>query len=147
MAGEMEQLFSVVGRVYVILRRETNRMIDVEWTITNAEYAREVIRLARATRVDELIELANRIEDTHPLLPRSLSDLRLIYCVSGKSGPFLPAFSLHRPTMRLEIVQDWPRSPTRLATIAQVRQAPRIKRVEVIPPTLSDAPKYVQSLR
>lgn len=93
MAGEMEQLFSVVGRVYVMLRRETNRMIDVEWTISNAEYAREVIRLARTTGVDELIELANRIEDTHPLLPR-------------------------------------------------------IKRVEVIAPTVSfDEPKYVQSLR
>jgi len=26
--------------------------------------------------------------------------------------------------MRLEIVQDWPRSPTQLATITQVRQAP-----------------------
>lgn len=70
MAGEMEQLFSVVGRVYVMLRRETNRMIDVEWTIANAEYAREVVRLARTTGVDELIELANRIEDPHPLLPR-----------------------------------------------------------------------------
>ena len=70
MAGEMEQLFSVVGRVYVMLRRETNRMIDVEWTITNAQYAREVIRLARETEVEELMELANRIEDTHPLLPR-----------------------------------------------------------------------------
>jgi len=93
MAGEMEQLFSVVGRVYVMLRRETNRMIDVEWAITNADYAREVIELARTTGVDELIELADRIEDTHPLLPR-------------------------------------------------------IKRVEVIPPTvLFDAPKYVQSLR
>ena len=70
MAGEMEQLFAVVGRVYVMLRRETNRMIDVEWTIANAEYAREVISLARNTQVDELIELADRIEDTHPLLPR-----------------------------------------------------------------------------
>ncbi len=71
MAGEMEQLFSVVGRVYVMLRRETNRMIDVEWTIANAEYAREVVRLARTTGVDELIKLAKRIEDTHPLLPRN----------------------------------------------------------------------------
>lgn len=70
MAGEMEQLFSVVGRVYVMLRRETNRMIDVEWTIADAQYAREVIRLARATNVGELMDLANRIEDTHPLLPR-----------------------------------------------------------------------------
>ena len=57
-------------------------------------------------------------------IPGSLSDLRLIYCAGGKSGPFLPDFSLHRPTMRLEIVQNCPRSPTRLATIAQVRQAP-----------------------
>lgn len=70
MAGEMEQLFAVVGRVYVMLRRETNRMIDVEWAITNAEYAREVINLARNTQVDELVELADRIEDTHPLFPR-----------------------------------------------------------------------------
>lgn len=93
MAGEMEQLFAVVGRVYVMLRRETNRMIDVEWTIVNADYAREVISLARNTEVVELAELADRIEDTHPLLPR-------------------------------------------------------IKRVEVIPPTvLFDAPKYIQSLR
>ena len=70
MAGEMEQLFSVVGRVYVMLRRETNRMIDVEWAIANADYAREVIKLARTTQVNELIQLAARIEDTHPLLPR-----------------------------------------------------------------------------
>jgi hypothetical protein len=64
--------------------------------------------------------------------PRSLSDLRLIDSPSGKSGPFwltpklaggadnipgsfLPDFSLHSPTMRLEIVQNCPRSPTRLA--------------------------------
>lgn len=53
-----------------MLRRTTNRMIDVEWMIANAEYAREVIRLARETNVEELVELAGRIEDTHPLLPR-----------------------------------------------------------------------------
>ncbi len=58
--------------------------------------------------------------------PRSLSDLRLIYCASGKNGPYFPVFLLHRPTMRLKNVKICPRSPTRLATIAQVRQAPRI---------------------
>ncbi|MDH2917539.1 MAG: hypothetical protein PXX77_11775 [Gallionella sp.] len=70
MAGEMEQLFAVTGRICVMLRRETNRMIDVEWAITNAQYAREVVRLARDTNVAELIELADRIEAAHPLLPR-----------------------------------------------------------------------------
>ena len=128
-------------------------------------------------------------------LSSSLSDLRLIYCAGGKSGPFLacaetrklvltcaetsklvlacaetgklvltcaetsklvlacaetgklvlacaetgklvlacaetsklvfPDFSLHGPAMRLEIVKNCPRSPTRLATVAQVRQAAR----------------------
>jgi hypothetical protein len=53
----------------------------------------------------------------------SLSDLRLIYCASGRNGPYLPAFSLHRTTMRLEIGQICPRFPTWLVTIAQVRQA------------------------
>jgi hypothetical protein len=70
MASEMEQLFAITGRVCVMLRRETNRMVDVEWAIANAEYARKVIELARATNVGELSALADRIEDTHPLLPR-----------------------------------------------------------------------------
>jgi hypothetical protein len=69
MPGEMERLFSAAGRVYVLLRRETNRMIDVEWVIANAAYAREVVQQARATGVQELMELAERIEQTHPLLP------------------------------------------------------------------------------
>lgn len=74
MAGEMEKLFSLAGRVYVLLRRETNRMIDVEWVTVNAEYAREVISLARATGLQELEELAGRIEVTHPLLPAEKQD-------------------------------------------------------------------------
>ncbi len=68
MSGEMEKLFSTAGRVYVLLRRETNRMIDVEWVSMDAGYAREVIHLARATGLPELLELADRIEEIHPLL-------------------------------------------------------------------------------
>lgn len=37
MAGEMEILFSLAGRIYVLLRRESNRMIGVEWLIENAD--------------------------------------------------------------------------------------------------------------
>jgi len=40
-------------------------------------------------------------------------------------GPDPPDFSLHRPPMRLKIGRTCPRSPTRRATSAQVRQAPR----------------------
>ena len=57
--------------------------------------------------------------------PRNLSDLRPIYCAGGKSGPLFPGFSWPRPTMRPEIGKNGPRSPSRLTTIAQVRQAPR----------------------
>ena len=54
--------------------------------------------------------------------PSSPSDLRLICCASGRSGPYSPVSSLHRTTMRLENERILPRFPTRLATIAQVRQ-------------------------
>jgi len=71
MPGEMEKMFSAAGRVYVLLRRETNRMIDVEWVSADADYAREVIHLARATALPELLELADRIEEIHPLLQQA----------------------------------------------------------------------------
>ena len=41
-----------------------------------------------------------------------------------ESGPYPAVFSLHSTTMRLKTDRICPRSPTRLATIAQVRQAP-----------------------
>ena len=45
-----------------------------------------------------------------------------------QSGPYPAAFSLHSTTMRLKTDRICPRSPTRLTTIAQVRQAPRYQR-------------------
>lgn len=68
MAGEMEVLFSLAGRIYVLLRRESNRMIDIEWFIVNADYAQEVLRLAQASKQEELIALAQRALAQHPLL-------------------------------------------------------------------------------
>jgi hypothetical protein len=70
MAGEMEVLFSVAGRMHVLLRRETNRIIDVEWMCADPAYAKEVIKLARTGDSDELHKLAERVEEVHPRLPR-----------------------------------------------------------------------------
>jgi len=70
MAGEMEILFSLVGRMHVLLRREVNRIIDVEWMCIDAVYAKEVIKLARSVEMDELDKLCDRVEQVHPLLPR-----------------------------------------------------------------------------
>jgi hypothetical protein len=70
MAGEMEKLFALAGRIHVLLRREHNRIIDVEWLCAEAGYAKEVIKLARATDSEELLALAERVEAVHPLLPK-----------------------------------------------------------------------------
>lgn len=68
MSGEMEILFSLTGRMHVLLRRETNRIIDVEWMCADAAYAREVLRLVSLTQSDELHKLAERIHEVHPEL-------------------------------------------------------------------------------
>lgn len=70
MPGEMEILFSLAGRAHVLLRREINRIIDVEWMCVDPAYAQEVIKLARSTGSDELHKLADRVEEVHPLLHR-----------------------------------------------------------------------------
>jgi len=60
-------------------------------------------------------------------MPRRRSGLRPICCASGRNGPYPPVFSLHRMTMRLKNGRICPRFPPRLATIAQVRQPPRVR--------------------
>jgi len=71
MSGEMEILFSLAGRVHVLLRREINRIIDVEWMCADAAYAKEVIKLARTVDSDELQKLADRVEQVHPKFLRT----------------------------------------------------------------------------
>jgi hypothetical protein len=70
MAGEMEKLFALAGRIHVLLRREHNRIIDVEWMCADEHYAREVVKLARSADSEELLALAERVEAVHPLLPK-----------------------------------------------------------------------------
>ncbi len=65
-----EILFSLAGRMHVLLRREINRIVDVEWMCVDPAYAKEVIKLARTAGSDELHKLADRVEEVHPLLPR-----------------------------------------------------------------------------
>lgn len=70
MAGEMEIIFSLSARIHVLLRRENKRIVDVEWMAVNTDYVREILKVSRATETAELQELAQRIEELHPLLPR-----------------------------------------------------------------------------
>lgn len=66
----MEILFSLAGRIHVLLRRETNRIIDVEWMCVDVGYASEVLRLASATDSEELHKLVERVEQVYPLFPK-----------------------------------------------------------------------------
>jgi hypothetical protein len=70
MAGEMEVIFSLSARIHVLLRRETKRIVDVEWMAVNADYVREILKISLATENAELNELVQRIEALHPLLPK-----------------------------------------------------------------------------
>jgi hypothetical protein len=70
MVGDKEILFSLAGRIHVLLRRENNRIIDVEWMCADISYAKEVLRLATAANSDELHKLAGRVEQVYPLFPK-----------------------------------------------------------------------------
>jgi hypothetical protein len=57
---------AVASRLHVLLRRRINRITDIVWMTANAEYAREVLRLARAERDEELEALVMRYEALVP---------------------------------------------------------------------------------
>lgn len=50
------QKLAIAAHLHVLLRRKTGRVTDTEWMASNADYAREIIRFARA----------KALEDSHP---------------------------------------------------------------------------------
>ena len=54
--------FDVATHIYTRLRRLSSRTIDVIWMVHNAEYAREVLKLARVSGDPETVRLAERFE-------------------------------------------------------------------------------------
>lgn len=54
---------AIAGLISVALRRKLNRVIDVEWMLHNAEYSREVLRIARSQNLAELTQYADRMEE------------------------------------------------------------------------------------
>ncbi len=60
--NESEKM-SIATLIYVAMRRQANRIIDVEWMLCNETYAREVIVLARKQGAPELQHYAERMEE------------------------------------------------------------------------------------
>lgn len=54
--------FSLATQIFVRLRRNSGRMIDVIWMATNAEYAAEILRIAREAGDPDLSQIADRFE-------------------------------------------------------------------------------------
>lgn len=57
-----QERFALATHFYVKLRRYGNRVVDAVWMAQNEDYAREILRLARAHGHAELVELAERYE-------------------------------------------------------------------------------------
>jgi hypothetical protein len=74
-----EQL-AVAAHLHVLLRRKTGRVTDTEWMAANHDYAREIVRFARAKAKEdghhELAEWADKLEHVvlapRPAAPRPL---------------------------------------------------------------------------
>jgi hypothetical protein len=53
---------ALAAHLHVLLRRKTGRVTDTEWMAQNADYAREVLRIARAEGDADLAHWADRFE-------------------------------------------------------------------------------------
>lgn len=55
----------IAAHMHVLLRRKTGRVTDTEWMASNAEYADEIIKFARARAVEdkypELAQMADKL--------------------------------------------------------------------------------------
>src|SRR5574343_1378679 len=69
---ESEKL-AVAAHLHVVMRRKIGRVTDVEWMVQNADYAREVIRVALAESAHpELVEWGQRLQAA--LFPAPVAD-------------------------------------------------------------------------
>jgi hypothetical protein len=55
------ELFNILSRIHVILRREANRITDIEWARVNPEYARAIVQLCAQVPHADLPGLAARM--------------------------------------------------------------------------------------
>lgn len=57
-----DRLSAIATHLYVRLRRDGGRVIDVIWLTRNQDYAREVLRLARMIPDPEVIRMSDAFE-------------------------------------------------------------------------------------
>lgn len=80
-------IYGLLGRIHVLMRRALNRITDVEYMRSNADYAREIVRIAEGTDNAELHELCGKLRvamelDGAPVPPRE--EKRFAFGLGGK---------------------------------------------------------------
>ena len=55
-------IFALMGRMHVILRKTLGRITDVDYMYRHPDYAREILDLAYHTNHHELVQLAEQLE-------------------------------------------------------------------------------------
>lgn len=69
MSASSTEVFAVLGRIHVLLRRDLNRITDIEWASANKAYAMEVVRLCASANHPDLKTLAIRLSELMELNP------------------------------------------------------------------------------
>lgn len=54
-------IYGLLGRIHLLMRRVLNRITDVEYMRINADYAREIVRIAEGSDNAELHELCAKL--------------------------------------------------------------------------------------
>jgi hypothetical protein len=80
-----EEKFSILTQLYIQLRRNAGRVIDVAWASVNDEYLREVIRVARSASDVTLDKLADRLEQLSGNVSRMRAPMTETSMESGSS--------------------------------------------------------------
>jgi hypothetical protein len=82
-------IYGLLGRIHVLLRRILNRITDVEYMRVNADYTREILRIAEGTENPELHELCAKLRIAMELDgPASAQkDKAFSFSFSGKKDP------------------------------------------------------------
>lgn len=59
------QAFGLMGRIHVLLRRETGRVTDIKYMSMNVEYCRHVLTLGAMTSNKDLQEMCTKLEEIY----------------------------------------------------------------------------------
>ncbi|MGE0073218.1 MAG: hypothetical protein AB7S55_09195 [Thiomonas sp.] len=79
---------ALAAHLHVLLRRKTGRVTDTEWMAQNAEYAREVLRIARAEGDADLAQWADRFEAV--MFPASTAATVTAATAQASPSPAMP---------------------------------------------------------